>query len=197
MKYGILASSVNTGADNQIICAFVAPLSIISNQPSYVQDMINLKRRASSQNVQRWEIETNVEPTVGNINYLMHSVQNGYDGVFYIRMPQVYGLTLTSAARTVVGINAVGTTSIGLDGNISTGEFIQFTGDTKVYLVTTGGSTVIISPPLMKATTASQVVITGGSVTMSARYDNTTRIGITYIDGILSDPGSLKFIEAL
>lgn len=179
MKYGILASSTNTGIDSEIICGFVAPLSIVSNQPAYVQDMMNLKRRASSQNVQRWEIEANIEPTVGSVDFAVHSIDNGYDGVFYIRMPQIYGLTLTAAARTVVGINAAGVDTIGISGNLNKGEFIQFTGDTKVYLVKVGGTTITISPPLLKATTAGQSIITGGNVTMSARYDSDVRIGIT------------------
>lgn len=197
MKYGILASSINTGLDSQIICGFVAPLSVISNQPAYVQDMVNLKRRASSQNVQRWEIEANIEPTVGSTDFAVHSVDKGYSEVFYVRMPQIYGLTLTTDARTVIDINAVGVDTITLSGSVNKGEFIQFTGDSKVYLVKSGGSTINIKPALLKATTAGQAVVTGGNVTMSAYYDSTVKLGLTYIDGILSDPGSLKFIEAL
>lgn len=197
MKYGILASSVNTGADSEIICGFVAPLSVLSNQPAYTQDMMSLKRNASSQRVQRWEIEANIEPSVSNTNYLTHSVINGHDGVFYVRMPQVYGLTLTTAARTVSGDFAAGVDTVTLSAAVNTGEFIQFAGDAKVYLVAAGGTSPKISPPLLKALTNNQSLITSGAVTMLARYDDSVRIGITYIDGVLSDPGSIKFIEAL
>jgi len=34
-------------------------------------------------------------------------------------------------------------------------------------------------------------------VRMSVRYELDTALGITYVDGIMSDPGSVKLIEAL
>lgn len=197
MKYGILKSDVNTGLDDQILCGFVAPLSIVSNQPAYVQDMMNLKRSASSQNIQRWEIEANLEPSTNSADFMVHSIDNGYSGIFFLRMPQVYGLALTTAARTVVGVNSAGVDTIIISDTINKGEFIQFTGDTKVYLVKAGGTTITVSPPLLKPTTIGQTIKTGGNITMLARYDDSVKIGITYVDGILSDPGSIKFVEAL
>jgi hypothetical protein len=195
MKYGILSSQINTGLDSELECVFVAPLSIISNQPAYVQDMLNLRRSASSQNVQRWEIESNIEPTNNSANALVHSVMNGYDNVFYVRMPQVYGIALT-ASGSVRDTAIVGADTISLNGaGCKKGEFIQFTGDNKVYLVVEGGSTIKIHPPLLRQATAGTLLITGGKVTMRARYDSDVRLGITYVDGILSDPGSIKLVE--
>ena len=71
MLYGILKDSTNTGLDSQLQCIFNAPLSVISNQPAYVQDMMSLKRVVGSQNVQRWEIEANIQPTNDSANFLV------------------------------------------------------------------------------------------------------------------------------
>jgi hypothetical protein len=120
--YGILSSATNTGIDAELQYVFSTPLNIVSNQPAYVQDSINLKRKANSQNLQRWEIEANIVPSVGSPNFLVHSIVNGYDSVIYLRIPQIYGLTLTqnvgeviAAGRFVVGraytIASAGSTS--------------------------------------------------------------------------------------
>ena len=197
MKYGILKSNINTGLDSELDCVFCAPLTIISNQPSYSQDMMNLKRVAASQNVQRWEIESNIEATNDSINYLVHSVINGNDTVFPIRMPQAVGVKLTSN-NSMNANQPIYTNIFNINGSgVSKGEFIQFEGHAKVYLVVSGGTTITIKPSLRQAITAGTNIISGGKVTMSARYDSETRVGITYVDGILSDPGSLKFIEAV
>lgn len=200
MKYGILASTTNTGVDSEVLCEFVTPTSIISNQPSYAQDMINLSRKASSQRVQRWEIETKLYPSNDNADFLSHVLTNGHSSVFPVRMPQLYGIAATtghtltanvSAGSDVIPVNAVA---------FNKGEFVQFSNDTKVYMVTEYSvNNVTIKPPLKKSISSygTTSIITGPQVTMSAMYDTSTVIGQTYIDGILSDPGTVKLIEAI
>ena len=160
--------------------------------------MINLKRLAGSQNVQRWEIEANVVPTNDSANFLVHSILSGYDQVVYVRMPQVYGITLTTG-HTVDGALAIGDDTFKTHATtINAGEFIQFGTDTKVYLVTVGGaSSIKIAPKLLKVVADNAAIKTGGAVTMLARYDTGVKLGITYKDGVLSDPGSIRLIEAL
>lgn len=195
MQYGILKTSVNTGLDSELQSIFSTPLSIISNQPTYVQDMINLKRRASSQNIQRWEIETEISPENSTIDFSLHAIDKGYDEVFYIRMPQPYGITLTEG-HYVSGAFAANVDTISITGpSLNKGCFIQFTGYNKVYLVLTSGTTVRISPPLQNALTDGLAIISGANVVLHARYDVNTKLAITYVDGIMTSPGTVKFIE--
>jgi hypothetical protein len=202
MKYGILKTTSNTGTDAELQCVFTTPLSIVSNQPAYVQDMLNLKRKVNSQNIQRWEMEANIEPSNNSSNFLVHSVMNGYDTVLNIRMPQVYGnAPVDIAANTSAVTNGISasTDTIGVSGTIpNVGEFVQFTNHDKVYLVVERFSTSMkIAPALLKNVTINENIKRGGRVTLKAYYDNAVKLGITYIDGILSDPGSVRFIEAI
>jgi hypothetical protein len=199
--YGILKSAVNTGADSELQCIFAAPLSIYSNQPSYVQDSLNLKRKAGSQNVQRWEIETKIHPS-SDASYILHNVLNGHNGIFYIRMPQLVGVIPSSGNIKTTTECVAGSTliNVSLTQGLKPGEFINFSNHSKVYLVHTSGTNgnnIRISPALQKNVPANTTIITGGKVTMLARYDTSVKLGITYIDGVLSDPGSIRLIEAL
>jgi hypothetical protein len=204
--YGVLKANLNTGADSELQTIFTAPLSVVSNQPSYVQDTMSLRRVASPQNVQRWEIEANIAITLGDANHLVHTVKAGHAGVIYIRMPQVAALkklantlTLATSAAYLANTSVIAVTGLG-NNQMIPGSFITFAGDTKVYMVTDAGSfgiNVGIWPPLRKALIIGAAITHGDSVTMQARYDTNTVVGIRYVDGMLADPGSVKFIEAL
>lgn len=198
MSYGILRSSTNTGSNAEILCGFTAPLQIISNQPSYVQDMMNLRRRASSQNIQRWEIETGLVPSNNSSEFLAHSVANGHDKVFFVRMPQVANMKITTVPSQLISAAAVGAVVVNMSTPVSVGEFFQLAGGTKVYMAhAVNGSAVSCVPRLNKAAANGTAVLAGKNVTMRARYDQDIKLGITYVDGILSNPGTVKLIEDL
>lgn len=210
MAYGILKSSVvtNTGSDSELLCKFVAPISIISNQPSYVQENMNLSVSASRQGAQRWEITTNLEPTTDSASLMVHQLLNGHNAPFYIRMPQISGLldankklienaiNAKTRAQTVANSSAV---SVVPGTAFTAGEFIQFEGSNKVYLVTVSSSSdsVDIEPPLRGPVGSNITILRGKNVTMKARYNSDVQLGIIYIDGILADNGSIKLIEAV
>lgn len=200
--YGILKSITNTGLDSELEYVFSTPLAVINNQPAYVQDMMNLKRKASSQNIQRWEIEATIAESSNSPNFLVHSAINGYSEIMYIRMPQVANLKTTTAAATVSAAVAAGNNTFNVNGvaALVVGEFVQFSNDSKVYLVVAGGAGgvgVKVFPALRIAIVAGSTIKTGEKVSMYARYDDNTRLGINYVDGVLSSQGSVKFIEAL
>jgi hypothetical protein len=203
MKFGILKACQNSGLDDEIMLQFVAPMTIVSNQPAYSQDMVNLKRKVRSQNVQRWELETNLEPESYFSSFLVHSVNNGHYTPVCIRMPQNSLLNYTTATDiTVNGTFNKNTSIININNaqNLVAGEFINFGDHRKVYLVTDGGAGgmgIKIQPALQKTVFDLTPIKTGGNVTLVAYYDPTVRLGITYIDGIIADPGNLKFSEAL
>ncbi len=202
MASGILKSNVNTGLDSELRCAFVAPLTVLSNQPSYAQDTLNLRRPSNSQGVQRWEIIANMAPSVGDPSMLLHTTIYGHYKKFYIRMPQVALLKTTTNSVTVNGVTQAGSETISINGATSLveGEYINIGNDPKVYLVIekgAAGEDVKIFPKLHQTAPDLAVIKTGAKVTMEVCFDTDTQLGITYTDGILSDPGSIKLIEVL
>lgn len=205
MLYGILKSATNTGLDSELQCVFTAPLQVMSNQPSYSQDMLNLSRKASSQNVQRWEVEAGISPSNNSADFMTHSVEFGHNSKFYIRVPQVAGLLPTNSSGNVIVLpntqvavaQGVGYDALATTENMIAGEFFQITGDEKVYIALGSGKSIKIAPRLHQAAAFNAAVIRGTSVKMLVRYDTSVRLGITYTDGILSNPGSVKFIEAI
>lgn len=217
--YGILKSITNTGSDAELVAMFSTPLSINSNQPSYSQDTLGLKRRTSVTSAHRWEIEAEIAPTNDSAAMMVHSVKANVGATVYIRMPQVYYGNVNTSKNTPVGTKfsspptlttasnyAIGATTISLLGltshDVAEGEFIQFVGDPKVYLVVTAavgnrGSGLTILPGLRKAVSTGTTCEYGQRVTMSAKYDKDSMFGIKYSDGVLSSPGTYRFIESL
>jgi hypothetical protein len=186
---------------------FVTPMSVVSNQPVFVTDSLNLKRQVVSQKVQRWEITTNLEPSNNSADFLLHSVTNGYDQVFEIQTPQVY--KKTSVINTATSITVNNSFNAGLNeifvssnGNLEKGEFIKFSNHDKIYLllnnITSSPNTALkIFPALTEDVILGNLVLSGKQSIMKVRYDLNTTLGISYIDGVLSDPGTVTFIEAL
>ena len=198
MLYGVLKNLTNTGADGELQYYFVAPTAIRSNQPAFVQDTLSLKRLAGQQGPQRWELQTNVESENISARYLTHSLANGVTKIIYIRMPQVTGLSLTTTPANVIANAAAEASTIQLDCNLVPGEFIQFSNHTKVYMVLSSASQIAtITPALRAAVPSGTALKTGSNVTLHARYDYDTIIGISYRDGVLSDPGTIKYVEAV
>jgi hypothetical protein len=204
--YGVLKSATNTGLDSELQYIFSTPLSIVSNQPAYISDTLSLKRKTNSQKVQRWEISAEIVPTNNSSSFLVHSVAKGFTEVFYLRMPQVYSPTKISQTLSLTLTNSAlsGSTTINISGSSGvdlTGQFINFTGNSKVYLITSNGNGLgnglAISPPLLTNISATTAIISGDKVTMQARYNEDTQLGITYIDGVLASQGNVSFIEAL
>ena len=209
-KYGILKGKTNTGLESELACVFVAPMSINSNQPAYAADTINLRRKTMQTNLQRWELETGVFGGELPVDLLVHSVINGYSTTFFVRMPQLFRNT-----RIADDINYYANVSyaqgvkdnIYIDGGRNTqlpkGEFIRFRGHSKVYLITSssldenGLSNISIHPALVGDVDAAESLFYGAGVTMHAKYDTDTRLGISFRDGILSDISTAKIVEVL
>lgn len=211
MAYGILKDTIVTddGNDANLKCTFTAPLAVRSNQPSYVQESMNLAVSASEQGAQRWEVTTNIGQENGTPNFAVHSVLKGHSQKFKIRTPQIANLKNAVGASVTAFANVVtiAGTAVNLDvisvpsgAYFTEGEFIAFNSlDAKVYMVTesTNLGVVKIQPRLKKALAAGVTIYRGDKVPMLVRYSSDTQLGITFVDGVLSDPGSIKLIEAL
>lgn len=202
--YGVLKSATNTGADYELSYVFSTPLSIASNQPVFSSDTLNLRRRRSSNSAQRWEIEAAIAPTNDSPNLLIHSVLNGYSATIFVRMPQIPRAVETPSGKTLTlnGGASKGTDTINVSGlgssNLAEGEFIRFTGDPKVYLVTASGvngTGVKIYPDLRVTLSNGAGIAYGAKCTMNAVYDDSAMLGIKFSDGILTDQGTIRFVE--
>jgi hypothetical protein len=91
------------------------------------------------------------------------------------------------------------------EARLFVGDFVRFNGHSKVYLVKEIGvinellHTVALKvfPNLLSSVAVDEVVSLGELATMNAVYDTESVIGMRYVDGILSDPGTVRLIEAL
>ena len=196
MEYGIYQNGA-------VLVKFVAPMSVISNNPVFGMDAVSLKRYTSSQNAQRWEIQTNLMPENGTADFMVHSVMNGYQNVFDILMPQAHRLVeRNTKTRNINASGTKGNTYVNVDavgGEIPKGTFVKFSNHDKIYMLTesltSGSGTMRIYPALQRDLSVVVVHHKAQDVIMKARYDNSSSLGITFQDGWLSDPGSVKFIE--
>lgn len=180
------------------VIKFVTPMTIKSNQPVFVADSITLKRYAVSLEAQRWEIETNIMPSNSDAEFLIHSVLNGFNTIFDVEMPQVYrgSGTLVTGSTSASGASGTYSVTVGSSTQLRTGDFISFSGHSKVYLITQIVSNTLTVFPRLKSSSLGTLYY-GNNTVMKARYDTDSMIGISYVDGILSDPGTIRLIEAI
>jgi len=219
--YGVLRDATNTGSNDELITKFAAPLNIISNVSGYASDTINLKRFASASDAQRWELEARIIPQDSGTEWFINNVVNAFYRTMFIRMPQLYiqnhganglsaktpvGAPIDDPLPTLTLTNGypAGTTTLSITGigsyELMAGEFVRFSGDSKVYVITSAGSTGLgftIFPALRKAKNIGDVMTYGDSVTMDCLYSLDNTFGVIYSDGILADPGVVTFIEKL
>lgn len=206
--YGVLRDSTNTGNDAELIAVFAAPLNVRSNKPAFASDTYSLKRRVGGQVAQRWEVEASMAPTNNTAEFMVNLVLNGYTEIFKIRMPQV---VVPDSLKMPISRNIKTATShlamqsfIHITGGLSSrfmpGAFIRFANHPKVYMVASAqpdGTGIDIHPALLRNVPKDTEIIFGDKVSLDVRYDTDTHLGIKYVDGILTDLGTVRFIEAL
>lgn len=198
MSYGILQ-------DGAVLAEFVAPMDFMSNQPVLSGDALSLKRTTHVSPSQRWELETKLMPKTWDANelFVLFTV-NGRHKPFTLRVPQNTGVisarTSTSSDHYCIGDAGSETLTLSNWTDIApAGTYIRFNNHSKIYMLTkelrTGSSSMSIYPPLRSA-------VTGGfkhrdDVEMPAWLDTDNIRGMRYVDGIMMDFGTVKFVEAL
>lgn len=190
--------------DSSVGIVFSTPLTISSNQPILAADTISLKRKTMGQRAQRWEIVTNVCPTVGSNEYLLQSVTNGHDQSFRVRMPQIPNSKYSNAVLSVLAEALKGGVDIfytpETTGDLIAGEFINFANHKKVYLVTSvdqEANAITIFPPLLANVDVGELISHGDSTILHVKNETSTVLGMTFVDGLLMDPGTITLIEDL
>lgn len=207
-SYGILRDSTNTGSLSELIAVFTAPLKIVSKKPNLTSNTITLKRRTVATDIQRWDIMAGLQ-AFDNVGELFISmVTNDVAKSFYVRMPQIYrsspivdNLTPSSAATYSAGLNTLTVNNMNAN-KLPVGEFIKFANHSKVYSVQASivdgtQNHLTLFPKLVAQVASNEAMFYGSKVTMTAKYDEDTTIGVQYQDGIMTAIDSITLIESL
>jgi len=189
----------------------VAPLTIESNEPVFSADTISLKQQRASQGAQRWELSFQIQTKDIEEDYFVTMV-TGINQAKSMIMPQLLSVDkkVTVANTGVPSTTSAGSSSVNINFNevafLPKGSFIQFSNHSKIYMVTSNITTALtavavpIYPSLRTAVTTTHIVYhAGSSVKPNLQYyrDLETLQGITYEDGVLVNPGTIKLLEAL
>lgn len=193
-----------------------APFIIKSNEPVFHSESVSLKVSRVKQGAQRWELEFGL--VMQDSSSFLPDMVNNFHTTVTMEMPQlnVRGETINQGSCTSsvspTGSIAAGTTAIGLTGmsngsTINKGRFVKFSNHDKIYLVTSttiadgfGFGTLNIYPGLVSSVTgATQLLYRDGtdSITFTAYRDIDNVQGITFVDGVLTESGTINLIEAL
>jgi len=191
----------------------VAPFTIESNEPTFVSDTISLKQQSVSQGAQRWELKFQIQTRDIEENYFVSMVSKATEARSMI-MPQLISVD-SRVTCTVQGVSVnlyeAGESAIQVSFSqtgklVPKGSFIKFANHSKIYLITNdvntngGTSTVTIFPTLRTSVGTGTIMYHPGSPskpTISYYQSKDTIKGITYEDGILVNPGTIKLVEAL
>jgi hypothetical protein len=173
-----------------------------------MSESLSLKRDTSIRPVQRWEFETKLVPqSFTAADLFVHITLHGNHTSFDVAMPQVYGSKIVAnrspgtgsvSVNGVLGDRTVTLTSI--TGVIPKGLFIKFANHSKIYMVEEardGNGVLKIFPGLVANVPQNTLINAGDIVKGSFLYDLETVIGMSFIDGVLMDNGTIKLVEAL
>ena len=123
----------------------LAPLDIVSNEPSFDVTTVSLKVSRATQGHQRWELGFNVVGTVDNEADMMLGTLTGLNVVETMEMPQlpsiVTNTTVDSNSLVINSDSDEGDTTVLLDvsgrtGILPKGAFFKFSTHDKVYVAT-------------------------------------------------------------
>jgi hypothetical protein len=154
-------------------CPIVAPLSITSNQPVFVNEAINLSQVRVSQEAQRWELTFSIVTNDAEADFLVDTVST-FDSVGQFEFPQLNSVnkrvtaTLTPTLTSSVSAGATSVPVSDPGGLIPKGSFVKFSNHDKVYLVTSdllAAGTLQIFPTLRANLPGSSLTVDSTDVT--------------------------------
>jgi hypothetical protein len=183
----------------------VTPFTIASNQPMHETTTVSLKTQRASQGAQRWEFSFTTINTADTVGDMLAGMVDNLDTVESMIVPQAVTSTIVGVQPKAPAL-AVGATSFTTTNSIDTtgawqkGEFFNFSGHDKLYMVTSTGETdapVSFFPPLVAAVSDGATIQTWDFATIKYLRTIDTATGITFSDGVLSSPGTITIIEAL
>lgn len=185
-----------------VIAQFVTPMSVTNYEPVSVTDALSLKRFVNKRPVQRWEIQSSLEPLSFGANKLFALlVVKGNSDILQVVTPQNYGAIQSLTANNVItATGSAGATTVSIvnsNGLIPMGTFIRFSNHSKVYMVTddiSGDGSLHLFPEL-RTTIAGSTMYYRKDVLMNCKVDTSTINGMSFTNGILMDLGQIKLVE--
>jgi hypothetical protein len=206
--YGIIV-------DGAVVAPFSVPMTVKSNQPVFVSDTVSLKRRVDRRPAHRWEISSKIAPDPKGNVFMTELITKGLWSTFTVLWPQSIGAAKArncssvpavtngvSGATTVTVTNVVKTNSA-ISVAIPRGTYIKFSNHNKVYMLTQDVPAIGNTPtainvfPTLRANVGSGVTIKyADDIEVQMYLETDTTIGMVYEDGLLMDPGQMKFVEA-
>jgi hypothetical protein len=190
------------------------PFTITSNRQAFQVETLSLKQTTLLTEAQRWELSFTIlmnddeAGTFGAHTWGFHNIKT-------MIMPQLAGPSKRYTFNGLLKSNtshAGGTSSIVLTSSaqsgtaiIPAGTFINFDNHSKTYVTknevtfVNGASDVAIGifPSLVAGIPSNTEMKLGSNCLLTYKLDFTSGQGITFTDGILSSPGTIKLIESL
>lgn len=190
------------------------PLSIVSNRQAFEVETLSLKRTTFLTEAQRWELSFAVMAN-GNEGAIFAAHTSNYYKRETMIMPQLVSVvrgfqyvgTLRSSSSNAAGADRVVCNSTSQTGaaTIPAGTFITFANHSKVYVTTApvsfsvnaSGIELPIFPNLVSSVPSTTQVNFGSNCLLTYKLDSSSGQGISFADGILSSPGTIKLVESL
>jgi hypothetical protein len=173
----------------------VAPVSFETDELLFVNNTLTMRQERLTFSGQRWRITFNVQPQ-GNANILVHMLNRLIDS-FDFTVPQPDDPKLFAPLSSTTSATASkGATGFQTAATLPAGRFVKFANHSKVYMVTsqTGQSTTLY--PALEAELPSGTAFNyGNNVVMRVYYDDSQTRGITFENGLLSNPGTVTLVE--
>jgi hypothetical protein len=173
----------------------VAPVSFETDELLLVNNTLTMKQQRMTLPGQRWRVSFRVQPQP-NANILVHMLPRLVTS-FDFTVPQPDNPKLFSALTgNVTAAASAGATGFQTSATVPAGRFIKFNNHNKVYMVLSQQGTAVTLYPALQATLATTNTFTyGNNVLMKTYYDDEQVRGITFENGLLSDPGVIMLVE--
>lgn len=190
------------------------PFQVTSTQPAFETESYSLKRERFVLDAQRWELSFTVSNNKDEgAAFIAHT--SDFYATETMVMPQLAGVeakfTLTtavtvngahSAADNTIDANVTGTAASQL---IPDGTFVKFANHDKVYVITVArtissgdtSKTLNIFPRLVTSVPNGTAVQFGDDCILTYVRDFSVLQGLSFSDGIISSPGTIKLIEQI
>jgi hypothetical protein len=165
-------------------------IKITSETPALISVTRNLRRQSRTVGSHKWSFDL-VYPRMSREDFAplwaFTISQKGRFGTFPF-IPPIYGKTSGGATGTLavgggyaVGISTITTT--GLSGTLKSGDFIKFENHSKVYMITSDGSTTLKFEPALIAAVASGDLIDYKTVEFTVALDDKEQVMVVDNNG--------------
>ena len=182
----------------------IAPVSFESEQKVLSTKTWSSREERVTMDGQRWRISFGLEPDEGAslLPHLVASFGDEFD--FIVPQPDAPSQDNPNNALIVEGTSEIGTNRVDIKTSdwrnlINRGRFIKFGNHNKLYMVVNITSDAIFIYPNLVSEVRDGFTLFCGTenVEMRAQYDTSMTKGITFSDGLLSDPGTVTLVEAV